>query len=129
MPPVREALDIGDPVVRPAGAGEDARVSLRPMESGIGAPRVRGPGACENRKDQQRENREALCEDVPNGGPAILFHGRAAKLSRLVDPQRAREHELDQEGAAGDRWPLCVNGAPTWPRRPLVELERQHIVQ
>ena len=72
--PVRKALRIDDPVVRPAGTGKDARVGFRPIEGGISAPGVCGTGASENRRNQQRKNRTAPCEEVPKAGPGILFH-------------------------------------------------------
>ena len=54
--PVRKALRIDDPVVRPSGAGEEARVSSHPIEGGISTSGCRRTGACENRKDQKRKN-------------------------------------------------------------------------
>ena len=67
-------LDIDDPVVRPAGTGKDARVSSRPIEGGVSVSGFRGTDACENRKDQQRKNRTAPCENAPKAGPRIRFH-------------------------------------------------------
>ena len=73
--PVCKALDIDDPVVRPAGADEDARVGPRPIEGGIFAPGVRGTAVGERQKGRQGKDRVPPCGAAPGGGTGILFHG------------------------------------------------------